>query len=226
MICIHGAGGFPLVKHCLPEQDIQLDDTWPGDCVEVVLTWLIPFASAPRGGAMLRQAIIVVPLGLVLAGCMDATVLAYDSLTRELDGRSELHVSTYPAGFPRETASIPFLYKALRTPESVYFQVFVRDAEQRAGPNPHIQSARIHAFSYAFPGQDPVVLVEDFDGYFWMQDNPEQSSARDKPVPYDEHSYLQLRVELTVNGVDYLVEEQVRATQRRNITPLLLYALH
>ena len=83
----------------------------------------------------------LVPVLLATAGCMDATILEYQPLTPELDGKSELHISTYPSGFPGETSSIPFLYKALRTPESVYFQVFVRDAEKKSG-RPSIQRGR------------------------------------------------------------------------------------
>ena len=175
---------------------------------------------------MLRPVVVTLFLAWGTAGCMEATVLAYEPLTRDLDGDSELYISTYPSGFPQQTASVPFLYKALRTPASVYFQVFVRDAEKRAGPNPHIESARIHSFSYRFPGQEPVVLLEDFDGYFWMQGDPSQSQSTDKAVPHDDSWYLQLRIELTVNGVDYMIEEQVHATQRRDIRPLLLHALN
>ena len=51
----------------------------------------------------------LVLFGLSTQGCMDSTILEYQPLTRSLDGKSELHISTYPAGFPRETLSIPFL---------------------------------------------------------------------------------------------------------------------
>jgi len=164
-------------------------------------------------------------LGLLVQGCMDAKILEYQSLTRSLDGKSELHISTYPAGFPRETSSIPFLYKALRTPESVYFQVFVRAVDKKAGPNPHIESIRIRSFTYQFPGQDPVRLISDFDGYFWMQGSPKYNPGERVPVPYNENWFLQLRIDMTVNGQDYLFDEQVQATVRRNVRPLLLYAL-
>lgn len=166
-----------------------------------------------------------VVFGLLLQGCMDATVLEYQPLTRSLDGKSELHISTYPAGFPRETSSIPFLYKALRTPESVYFQVFVRAVDKKAGPNPNIESIRIRSFTYQFPGQNPVELISDYNGYFWMQGSPKYNPGGSSPVPYDENWYLQLRIDLTVNGHNYFFDEKVQAGARRNIRPLLLYVL-
>lgn len=156
---------------------------------------------------------------------MDATILEYQPLTRSLDSKNELHISTYPAGFPRETASIPFLYKALRSPEAVYFQVFVRDADKKAGPNPNIKSIHIRSFTYQFPGQDPVKLISDYRDYFWMQGSPKYNPGRSAPVPFDESWYLRLRIDLTVNGQDYLLDEQVHAAARRNFRPLLLYAL-
>jgi len=67
---------------------------------------------------------------------MNATILEYEPVTRYLDGLNERHISTYPAGFPSKTRSIPFLYEELRTPEAVFFQVFVRDGEVKSGPNP------------------------------------------------------------------------------------------
>ena len=158
-------------------------------------------------------------------GCMQATVLEYGPLVRSLDGKSELSISTYPAGFPRETSSVPFLYKALRTPESVYFQVFVRGVDKKSGPNPHIDSIRIHSFSYQFPGQEPVELLSDFDGNFWMQGNPQYDPGESAPVPHNEHWYLQLKVDLTVNGQNYQFDERVDAAARRNSLPLLFHAL-
>jgi hypothetical protein len=167
----------------------------------------------------------LVVFGLFTQGCMDSTILEYQPLTRSLDGKSELHISTYPAGFPRETLSIPFLYKALRTPESVYFQVFVRAVDKKAGPNPNIETIRIRSLTYQFPGQNPVELITDYNGYFWMQGSPKYNPGGSSPVPFNENWYMQLRIDLTVNGQNYLIDEEVQAVARRNIRPLLLYAL-
>ena len=163
--------------------------------------------------------------GFLMQGCMNATILEYQPLTRSLDGQSELHISTYPAGFPRETSSVPFLYKKLRTPESVYFQVFVRAADKKAGPNPHVESIRIRSFSYQFPGQGPVELLSDYDGHFWMQGNPAYDPGEHVPVPCLENGFLQLKIDLVVNGQNYRFDEQVKAAARRNSLPLLLHVL-
>jgi hypothetical protein len=119
-------------------------------------------------------------------------------LTRTLDGKNEWHISTYPSGFPRETASIPFLYKALRTPESVFFKVFVRDAGKKSGPNPNIHSIRIRSFTYQFPDQEPVNLISDYDHYFWMQESPKHNPGGSAPVPFNEH--WRPRMDLRVNS--------------------------
>jgi len=156
---------------------------------------------------------------------MDATILEYQPLTLDLDGESELHISTYPSDFPRQTSSIPFLYKALRTPDAVYFQVFVRDAEIKFGKNPHIQSIKIHSFTYELPGQEPVQLTSDYDHGFWMQGNPRYDPDGHAPVPFDKHWYLRLRIDLTLNGKYYAFDEQVQATERKSLSPLLLHAL-
>jgi hypothetical protein len=165
------------------------------------------------------------PAVLATAGCMDATILEYEPLTLDLDGKSELHISTFPSGFPRETSSIPFLYKALRTPESVYFQVFVRDAEKKSGKNPHVESIRIHSFTYEFPGQPPVQLIADYEHNFWMQGSPQYDPHDHAPVPFNEHWHLRLKIDLTLNGEDYAFDRQVHAADRKNLRPLLLYAL-
>ena len=162
---------------------------------------------------------------LLVQGCMAATILEYEPLTRDLDGRSELHISTYPAGFPRETSAIPFLYKGLRTPEAVYFQLFVRDAEEKSGPNPHIDSVRIRSFTYQLPGKPPVELISDFDAGFWMQDQPDLAPVRHAPVPFEPGGSVRVVVDLTLNGRDYRIEGEMRAAERRNVRPLWIYAL-
>ncbi len=171
------------------------------------------------------MAMAAMVLALLAQGCLDTTTLEYEPLTHALDDRNELHVSTYPAGLPRQTSSIPFLYKALRTPDSLYFQVFVRDADRRSGPNPNIDSIRIESFSYRFPGQDPVELMADYDDYFWMQGSPRYDRSDSMPVRWGEGWYLELRIDLTVNGEHHLVEQRVDAGSRRRLYPLILYAL-
>ena len=138
---------------------------------------------------------------------------------------NELHISTYPAGFPRVTNSIPFLYKALKTPDEVYFQVFVRDKSVGAGPNPHIESINIESFSYQFPGQEPVVLLSDYGDNFWMQGSPRYDSEETAAVPFNDYWYLQVRIDLTVNGQSYSIDERIDANTRKTLRPLILHGL-
>ncbi len=167
----------------------------------------------------------MVLVAMASQGCMKSTTLEYQELSRALDGRSELHISTYPSWFPREVSGIPFLYKELRSPDSVYFQVFVRDAKKKSGRNSHVESITIHSFSYAFPGQEPVELISDFDGNFWMQGSPEYNPDGDAPVPVDPHWAVQLHIDLTLNGQRYVFDESVQGAAVESRLPLLLHAL-
>ncbi len=155
---------------------------------------------------------------------MKATVLGYEPLTRALDGKSELHISTYPSDIARGVSGIPFLWKEVRSPNSVYFQVFVRQAGGKAGRNPHVDTITIHAFSYEFPGQAPVELITDYDQNFWMQGDPKYNPDGAAPVPVHDAWYVDLKIDLTLNGQRYRFEERVNATRRERVRPLLLEA--
>ena len=162
---------------------------------------------------------------LLLQGCMDTTVQFYGPITLPVDDGNELHISTYQAYFPDQEAHIPFLYRKLRTPNRVYFQVFVREKGKEAGPNPNIESIRIRSFSYHFPGQKPTELITDYEQNFWMQDNPNYNPGGSDPIPFNEHWYLRVQLDMNVNGVDYKFDERIDADTRRSLRPLILWAL-
>lgn len=162
---------------------------------------------------------------LFASGCSDVTILGYDPLVVPLDEHSELHVSTYPAGFADRTAHVPFLYERLQTPDEVYLQVFVRDAERGSGPNRHIGAITIHSFRIERPGLAPVELISDFDDYFWMQDNPQDAPARPAPVPWIETGWMTVNVEMTIDGVDHAVSGRMPAFRKRYARPLLFSVL-
>src|SRR5690606_23685159 len=145
---------------------------------------------------------------------MKITVVEYGPLTRPLDSKNELHISTYPAWFPRETKSVPFLYRALRTSDSVFFEVFVREAGKAGGRNPNVDSILIHSFSYGFPGQDSVVAITDYRENFWQQGDPKNDARIRKAVMHSEGWYLQLRMHMTLNGQEYRIDEVVHANTR------------
>jgi hypothetical protein len=163
-------------------------------------------------------------VALALQGCMKVTVVEYGPLTRPLDSKNELHISTYPAWFPRETKSVPFLYKALHTSDSVFFQVFIREAGTRGGKNPNVESIRIHSFSYGFPGQDSIVALTDYPQNFWQQGDPNNDARTGKSVLHSEGWYLRLNLHLTLNGQEHRIDEVVHANTRTSYRPLFLEA--
>ena len=162
-------------------------------------------------------------LSIGLQGCKKAMVFSYEPLIRALDGKSELHISTYPSDIARSVSGVPFLWKEVRSPDLVYFEVFVRKVG-RMGRNPHVESITIHSFSYAFPGQAPVQLIADYDHNFWQQGSPKYNPDGDEPVPENEAWYVNLEIDLTLNGQRYRIADQVHAVEKESTRPLLLEA--
>ncbi len=167
---------------------------------------------------------ILAILAISLQGCAKTTFLYYETLTLPLDGKSELHVSTYPSDIARSVSSIPFVWKESLSPNSVYFQVFVREVGKN-GPNSHVDSIMIHSFSYAFPSQAPVELIAGYDRNFWMQDSPKYNPGGSNPVPIHEGWHVNLEIDFTLNGQIFTFAEQVRAAKREHLRPLILDAL-
>lgn len=184
-----------------------------------------------RGVPGLAAAARLVRIGLIglavvaLQGCVDTTIQKYGPATLPLDELNELHISTYSADFPDQTKRIPFLYRRLRTGDELYFQVFVREAGTVGGPNPNIDSITIHSFSYYFPGQPPIELISDYERGFWMQDNPRYNAEDSSPVPFNQHWHLRVRIDLTLNGIDYQFDERLDAATRRRLSPLIFWAM-
>lgn len=178
-------------------------------------------------GGIIRLRLLTVSTLAVLAiglqGCVKTTVPYYETLTLPLDGKSELQISTYPSDIARSVSSIPFLWKELASPNSVYFRVFIREAG-KAGRNAHIESIMIHSFSYAFPGQDSEELIADYPRNFWMQGSPEYNPHESDPVPIHESWYLNLEIDLTLKGQRFVFNEQVNAAKRERTRPLIFDA--
>ncbi len=170
----------------------------------------------------IRPAMAFVAAAL-LAGCVDFRERTYAPIEVVLDQRNVLRISTYPSWFPSETSDIPFLKKTVRTPESVYFQVYVRDAKTRAGPNPNIQSIKINSFSYQVPGRAPVVLIENYDDYFWMQDNSGDNNAQTTPVPWVQGQRMTVAVSLVLNGKAHELKRDMIAVERSSSGSLIAH---
>lgn len=167
----------------------------------------------------------VLAAALLAAGCVRYEVVHYTPLTIALDGKSELHISSYPSWFPREHVDIPFVHTTVRTPESIYFQVHVRAAETKSGPNPHAESIRIHAFSYTLPNQPETQLIVNHEQTFWMQDQNQKTPGSSTPVPCKPGQSIKVSIALELNGVDYAFERAMACAVRRRSGLLVMHAL-
>jgi len=175
-------------------------------------------------GLVFRMAALL-GIGSLLSGCIHREMLEYEPVALDLDGKSELHISTYPAGFPRKISGIPFLYKTTRTPESVFFQVFVRDIQKKVGPNAHVESIQIHSFSYRIDNDPPVVLISQYDGHFWMQEQHADNNGERKPVPWVSGKPLTIDIALTLNGKDYAFKTRMQPIMREKTGSLVAHEL-
>lgn len=182
----------------------------------------------PRSRAVrfLRVLLALVAVGawLVFGGCGQFVNRGYGPYVTELDGRSELSISTYPAWFPSEDLHIPFVYRRRVSPDSVYVQVFVRDAEKEAGPNPHIDSIRIESLSVQVGNGPRQVLISDLDENFWMQDQPDstQTGVDLTAIRYIPDMDLSIDIALALNGESYRFRDTMAATERTTTYPLFM----
>ncbi len=167
----------------------------------------------------------LIALALLSTGCVDYEIVHYTPITVALDGKSELHISSYASWFPEERTTIPFVHKTVHTPESVYFQVFVRDVGTKAGPNPHIQSVRIHSFTYTLPNQPPTRLIADYDQNFWMQDQPRYNPNKSEPVPCIPGNSIPISISLQLNGIEYEHSQAMVCTTRQRTGWLITHTL-
>ena len=158
-------------------------------------------------------------------GCAKFTKCEYDTHVFPLDERNELVISTFPSWFPETESHIPFLFKSLHAPKSVYFQFFVRATGTTAGRNPNIESILVRNFSYEFPGQTPVLLIEDYSDGFWQQGQPDYNSENLKPVPCVDGWYVRIKFDLILNEIAYSGEHVLHAQEVSKRYPLIFDAL-
>lgn len=167
----------------------------------------------------------MVLITVVFASCAKFTKYEYKSHVFTLDEKNELVISTFPSWYPKTKSHIPFLYKGLHAPQSVYFQFFVRATGTTAGRNPNIESILVRNFSYEFPGQTPVVLIEDYSEGFWQQGQPDYDSETLEPVPCVAGWYVLVKFDLILNGIDFKGEKMLYSREVSKISPLLFDAL-
>lgn len=167
-------------------------------------------------------------IALIIAssiGCAKFTKYEYESHVFPLDDGNELVISTFPSWFPKIKSRIPFLYKNLDAPQSVYFQFFVREKGVKAGRNPNIESIFVRNFSYEFPGQTPVVLIKDYSSGFWQQGQPGYGSENLEPVPCIDGWYVRVKFDLVLNGRAFQGEHVLYAREVSKVYPLVFDAL-
>jgi hypothetical protein len=58
-----------------------------------------------------------------------------------------------------------------------------------------------------------------------MQGNPRYDETPAEPAPFDEHWRLRVRVDMTLNEKDYLIDERLDANTERSLRPQIFYAL-
>jgi len=159
------------------------------------------------------------------ASCARFIKCEYGRQVIALDEDNELVISTFPSWFPETQTHIPFIFRSRKSPQSVYFQFFVRATGTVAGQNPNIETILVKNFSYEFPGQEPVILIEDYAGGFWQQGREAYNSKKLEPVRCFEGWYVLVRYDLTLNGKEFRGEQKLFAQEVTQTYPLFHDAL-
>ena len=159
---------------------------------------------------------------LIVSACTKFRHLEYAPFVRDLDGLSELAISTYPANYPERLSNKGDVVQKYRTTGELYFQVHIRDKKTKSGPNSHVHSINIHKFSYRIGDAPPVDLLSGYQDNFWMQDNP-RYEQRDLPaVPYVPDGKVSIEISLTLNGKKFEFEGDMPANEKSGVYPTVI----
>ena len=172
----------------------------------------------------MNRPILYILIVLLLAGCGQVRHLEYKPFVHDIDGKNELYISTYPAWFAKDSFSIPFVYKKRVTHDKLYFQVFIRDINKKAGKNPNVESIQIHSFSYRIGNNPSTVLISDFNSNFWMQNQTQYNpDAKDtSPILYVDGWTVTVDISFTLNGKDYSIQGEMPSSERTTSYPLIM----
>lgn len=167
---------------------------------------------------------IVIGLSVLslLAGCTSITQREYAPFVHELDGLSELVISTYPADFPDRLSEKGDLFEKYESAGEVYFQVNIRDKSKSSGPNDHVESINIHSFAYRVGDGPKTVLLSDYEDNFWMQGNPRYESRPLPPVPYVPDAKVSIEIRFTLNGTVFAFEGDMPARESSSLWPTII----
>lgn len=153
---------------------------------------------------------------------MESTHLRYETLTLSLDQHNELEISTYPSDFPDKISSTPYAHQELRSPEHLYFQVFIKDKAKDFGQNDYVKSIFIESFSVQINDQPPVQLLAGYENNFWMQGNPRYQPTDLPPLQYIPNGVARIEIAFTLNGKRYQFAETLAAEESTEVLPLIL----
>ena len=159
---------------------------------------------------------------ITFTSCTSFTNREYGPFVRNLDGKSELHISTYPAFFPQKKSTSNSINKKLESHCEVYFQLFIRDLDKKFGPNPHIESVTIHSFSYQLPNEPKIEILTNHDGNFWMQGNPNYESRKLSAILYRKNSAINIEIDFSLNGKKYSYEGQMKSKESTTTLPKII----
>ena len=166
--------------------------------------------------------VLVLTALLTVAGCTSINHREYAPFVRELDGISQLEISTYPADYPNRLSDKGDTFESFESAGEIYFQVNIRDKSKSGGPNEHVRSINIHSFSYRIGDEPPTVLLSEYKYNFWMQDNPRYEQRELPPVPFVPGGKVRVNISFTLNGETYAFEGDMPAAEKSRSYPTVL----
>lgn len=159
---------------------------------------------------------------MTFTSCTSFTSREYGPFVRNLDGKSELNISTYPAFFPQKKSTSNSTHKKLESNARVYFQLLIQNLNRKLGPNPHIESVTIHSFSYQLPNEPKIKILTEYDGNFWMQGNPNHESRKLSAIPYRPNSVVNIEINFSLSGKRYSYEGQMKSKESTITLPTII----
>ena len=167
----------------------------------------------------LLPSLIAFLLLLIGSSCTSITQREYSPFIRDLDGRNELKISTYPAVFPKGKSGSTLLLDKEESHGETYFQVYIRDSSKKMGPNPHVESIEIHSFSYQIDSGPKTELLSGYTHNFWMQGNPRYEKRKLPPIPYRSDSMISIEIDFTLNGKKYTYQGEMKPQEQTTVIP-------
>ena len=165
-----------------------------------------------------------ITLIFMTCACSKTKVQKYSEFVADLDGKSELSITTYPAFFQKRIYHIPYLYGEYVSHEKLYFQVFIRDKIKKYGSNPNIESIQIHTFSYKLDDQESVELISEFNSNFWKQEQQGRDSF--PPILFHPDSKIEVEISLSLNGQKFTKTAAMIPITETKFYPLIFYSFN